>query len=180
MDQYKLKLIRQLKAKCSEINQELETVESFYNQAVPLFCAEVSSYCEDNKIKNPLDDIKDKKQEEDKDELSSDIKSVYRKIAIKTHPDKVGADNESINLYQDATEAKKKSKIYKIISIAKDLKIDIYNFEYDEIKKIERSIEKTEVEIKKITNSYPYVWFFSSVKKRPEIIAGFTLKMCNS
>ena len=180
MDQYKLKLIRKLKVKCSEVNQELETVESFYNQAAPLFCAEVSSYCEENNIKNPLDYIKDEKQKEEKEELSSDIKSVYRKIAIKTHPDKVGADNKSINLYQDATEAKKKSKIDKIISIAKDLKIDIYSFDYEEIKKIERSIENTEVEIKKITNSYPYVWFFSGAKKRAEIITGFTLKMCNS
>jgi len=175
LDQYKLKLIRKLKVKCSEVNQELETVESFYNQAVPLFCAEVSSYCEENNIKNPLDDIKDEKQKEEKEELSSDIKSVYRKIAVKTHPDKVGADNESINLYQDATEAKKKSKIDKIISIAKDLRIDIYNFEYSEIKKIERSIKETEVKISEIMNSYPYVWFFSNLSKRQKIIQRFTL-----
>ena len=175
MDQYKLKLIRKLKVKCSEVNQELETVESFYNQAVPLFCAEVSSYCEENNIKNPLDDIKDEKQKEEKEELSSDIKSVYRKIAVKTHPDKVGADNESINLYQDATEAKKKSKIDKIISIAKDLRIDIYNFEYSEIKKIERSIKETEAKISEIMNSYPYVWFFSNLSKRQKIIQRFTL-----
>ena len=175
MDQYKLKLIRKLKVKCSEVNQELETVESFYNQAVPLFCAEVSSYCEENNIKNPLDDIKDEKQKEEKEELSSDIKSVYRKIAVKTHPDKVGADNESINLYQDATEAKKKSKIDKIISIAKDLRIDIYNFEYSEIKKIERSIKETEVKISEIMNSYPYVWFFSNLSKRQKIIQKFSL-----
>jgi hypothetical protein len=175
LDQYKLKLIRKLKVKCSEVNQELETVESFYNQAAPLFCAEVSSYCKDNKIKNPLDDLKDKEKEEEKQELSPDIKSVYRKIAIKTHPDKAGSNDENINLYQDATEAKKKSKIDKIISIAKDLKIDIYNFEYSEIKKIERSIKETEIKISEIMRSYPYVWLFSNSLKRQQIIQRFTL-----
>lgn len=180
MDLYKTKILRRLKFKCSELQEELDYVQCIYNEAVPSFCSEVEVFCKENNIKNPLDSLDDEEKEKKKEEFTDNIKHVYREIAKKTHPDVNESSVNSLDLYRNASKAKKNNDIHEIISIAKDLKIDINNLKYSEISKIERSIENTEAKIKQITNSYPYVWFFSSDKKRPDIIAGFTLKMCNS
>ena len=181
MDLYKKKLLRRLKSKCHSLGKELEHVELIYNDALPLFIQEVNLYCVSNNIENPLNNLDDNQQKTSKQEsLSKDFKFVYREIAKKTHPDVNTEDEISLKLYRSAVKAKDNNDINEIISIAKDLNIDINTFRYSDIEKIERSIENTEAKIKQITNSYPYVWFFASSKKRPDIIAGFTFKMCNS
>lgn len=181
MDPFKKKILRRLKSKCYDLEKELEHVESIYNDSLPLFIQEVNSYCDLNKIKNPLTDIiDDTDQKNKKKTLSNDFRFVYREIAKKTHPD-INPENEnSLQLYRNAVKAKNNNDINKIICIAKDLNIDINSFKYSDISKIERSLEETEAKIKEITSSYPYVWFFADSKKRPDVIAGFTFKMCNS
>lgn len=174
MDRYKQRLIRKLKSQCSEVNSELSEVESLFNQAVPLFCAAVDSYCQSNNFENPLNSLKDDKNDE-KQQFSSNVKSVYRKIAIETHPDKGTQDDKKLELYNNANDAKKNQQVDKIISIAKDLKIDLYDFNFDDIKLIEASISETEDKINKIRSSYPWAWFFSTVKKREDIISRFVL-----
>jgi hypothetical protein len=174
LDGYKQKLIRKLKTRCSELNEELCEVESLFNQAVPLFCAAVDNFCKSKDFENPLNSLKDDKEDE-KIQFSSNFKSVYRKIAIETHPDKGVEDDKKLELYHDATDAKKNQQIDKIISIAKDLKIDIYDFSFEDIKLIEQSMSDTEEKINKIRSSYPWAWFFSNVKKRDDIISGFVL-----
>ena len=119
MDRYKQRLIRKLKSKCSEVNSELSEVESLFNQAVPLFCAAVDSYGQSNDFENPLNSLKDDKNDE-KQQFSSNVKSVYRKIAIETHPDKGIQDDKKLELYNDANNAKKNQKDDKIISIEKE------------------------------------------------------------
>ena len=76
MDTYKLKLLRQLKAKCSEISEEFSEVDGLFNQAVPLFCSAVYSYCEDNSCENPLDELKDS-EEEEKQVVTDNIKNLF-------------------------------------------------------------------------------------------------------
>ncbi len=174
MDIYKNTLLRKLKAECSEVNDELLEVDSLFNQAVPLFCAATNKYCEINSCKNPLNDL-DLQEKEELKSVNPKFKSVYRKIAVKTHPDKSCASDDTVNVYQDATDAKKNNQVDKLISIAKDLKIDIYDFSYQDIKSIEESILETKSKIKKIRESYPSVWFFSTVKKRQDIISRFVL-----
>ena len=174
MDTYKLKLLRQLKVKCSEISEEFSEVDGLFNQAVPLFCSAVYSYCEDNSCKNPLDELKDS-EEEEKQVVTDNIKSVYRKIAIQTHPDKGVSDENKVDLYKDASKAKKNNEVDKLISIAKDLKIDISDLNYSDIRSIEQSISDTEDKINKMRSSYPWIWFFSTVKKREDIISRFVL-----
>lgn len=174
MDIYKKQLIRKLKSRCSEVNDELLEVEVLFDQAVPLFCSAVSEYCSENSCDNPLDHLVSE-QEKVVNSFSSNIKSVYRKIAVETHPDKGIEDENKKKLYNDANDAKKENKVDKIISIAKDLKIDIYSFDFDDIREIESSISGTESKINQIRSSYPWIWFFSSSKKRSDIISRFVL-----
>lgn len=174
MDCYKKRLIRKLKVKSSETQEELSSIESIFDQAVPLFCEAVSSFCLENSRKNPLEDLKDSSEEES-DTISDGIKSIFRKIAVKTHPDKIENSESSIHQYHDVTTAKKDKDVNKIISIAKELKVDINDISYSDIKIIENSIKKTEDKIHKITKSYPWIWFFSEDGKRFKIIQEFVI-----
>lgn len=174
MDCYKKRLIRKLKAESSEAQEELSSIEFIFDQAVHLFCESVSCFCSKNSKKNPLEDLKDSSKEDD-EIISDGIKSIFRKIAVKTHPDKVKGSESSIHQYHDVTIAKKDKDINKIISIAKDLKVNMNDISYSDIKIIENSIKKTQSKIQKITNSYPWVWYFSSENKRREIIQEFVI-----
>jgi hypothetical protein len=174
VDDYKGKLLRKLKAKCSEVNQELLEVNDIYEQSVSPFCLEVSSYCKENSLENPLDKLKEEKKEEEKETMSSEFKSLYRQIAIQTHPDK-GEDDVKIEKYQQATEAKKESKIDKLVSIAKDLKINLNQMSFSDIKTIENSIIDTEKMISQVRNSYVWAWAMAANNKREDIIFKFVM-----
>ena len=85
------------------------------------------------------------------------------------------SDENKVDLYKDASKAKKNNEVDKLISIAKDLKIDISDLNYSDIRSIEQSISDTEDKINKMRSSYPWIWFFSTVKKREDIISRFVL-----
>lgn len=174
MDCYKKKLIRKLKAESSEVQEELSGIEFIFDQAIPLFCDAVSSFCLESSNKNPLEDLKDSPKEDD-EIISDGIKSIFRKIAVKTHPDKVKESEPSIHQYHDVTTAKKDKDVNKIISIAKDLKVDMNDISYSDIKIIENSIKKTQNKIQKITKSYPWAWYVAGESKRSEIIEEFVI-----
>ena len=174
MDYYKKRLIRKLKAQSSEAQEELSSIESIFDQAVPLFCEAVYIFCSENSKKNPLEDLKDCSKEDD-EIISDGIKSIFRKIAVKTHPDKVKGSESLIHQYHDVTTAKKDKDVNKIISIAKDLKVNMNDISYSDIKIIENSIKKTQSKIQKITKSYPWVWYFAGKNKRGEIIQEFVI-----
>lgn len=175
MDDYKSKLLRKLKAKCSELNIELSEVNSIYEESVPIFCSEVRDYCSKNNLENPLEKLKEDKENKEKPEVAPEFKSLYRKIAIETHPDKVANNDKKLDAYQEATEAKKENKIDKLVSIAKDLKIGLDKMKFSDIKSIELSIIETKKTISNIRNSYVWHWAFSSKKERVNIIAKFIL-----
>ena len=175
MNNYKSKLLRKLKAKCSELNRELSEVNDIYEESIPIFCSEVFDYCSKNNLENPLEKLKKEKVDKDNPEVPPEFKSLYRKIAIETHPDKVSNDDKKLDAYQEATEAKKENKIDKLISIAKDLKIDLNEMKFSDIKSIESSIIKTETAISTIRNSYVWLWAFSNTRDRLNIIVRFVI-----
>lgn len=172
---YKNRILLKLKRRCSEVNSELKEVECIYETAIPLFCNSVSDFCKKHSLKNPLESIKEK-EKENKKEINSNFKSLYRKIAIQTHPDKGGQVEDNIDKYQQATDAKKERQIDKLVSIAKDLKIDLSELKYQDISLIEKSLKKTENKILQIRQTLIWHWFFSNKKKRTEIVSKFIHK----
>ena len=173
MDEYKAKLLRKLKIECSESNDELSHVEHLYNNFVSLFVVSVEDYCIDNSIDNPLDKLKEeKKEDEDKpDSLGSGLMNVFRSIVRKSHPDKVG--DSDVDSYVEATEAKKSKDASKLISVSKDLRVDLNELTFSDIREIELSIKKTNEKIDKIRSSYPWVWYFATDSQKKAIISRF-------
>lgn len=172
MDEYKSKLLRKLKTQCSEANEELSHVEYLYNNFVSLFVASIESYCKENSIENPLDKLKDEPKEEEKlDSLGSGLMNVFRSIVRKSHPDKVGESD--VDSYVEATEAKKSKDVSKLISVSKDLKVNLNELTFSDIREIESSIKKTDKKIDKIRSSYPWVWYFATDSQKNNIVSRF-------
>lgn len=171
MSDFKSSLIRKLRVKSREVSSNLEEAKAIYAIAVSGFCESVHSYCRRNKIKNPLEEIEDKKEEPD--DISSEFKSLFRKIAIATHPDK--ASDESCK-FEKAVKAKKENKPVNLISIASDLKIKTDELSYESINHLESSILKSEEEIDKIHRSYPWAWYYAPDNKKEFITELFINK----
>ena len=128
-----------------------------YDSIIPEFESSFNKFCELNSFKNPLYG-QEKKEEAEAKAMPDDLKSLYREIAIKTHPDK--NRNESDEVFLTAAVAKKDNNISELISIAQKLKINTSKMDFNSVEAIEDNIKKTEKEIESKTNSYPWLWFF--------------------
>ena len=87
MIQFKEKLIRRLKFKCKELSEELSSINNTYDSIVPNFEIAFNNFCSSHGLKNPLDK-KIEEKEKKEPSIPRDLKSLYREIAIKTHPRK--------------------------------------------------------------------------------------------
>lgn len=99
------------------------------------------------------------------------IKKIYRKIALKTHPDKNTdkEDFEKINLmkkYQDATEMYKKSRLVEILEIAHDLHIDIGELPLGKIKNLKNELSDRKNILDNLKLDFFYIWSQSDFEKR--------------
>ena len=188
MDEYKERLIRQLKFKCKDLRQELSETQGIYQKAVLGFCAHIDSFCRDKGLQNPLEALARKNKpphaaeeeayiaetltEEQKKQLPSQFKKIFASIVYQTHPDKA-QNTDSQETYQEAVEAKNKNQVGSLVSLAQDLKIDISHLSYAAIREIESQIEKMESDIDSIHRSYPWAWYYAPLPKKENIIEMF-------
>ena len=93
------------------------------------------------------------------------VKKIYRKIALKSHPDKVQhlkiSEEEKKHLeesFKNAFNCLKEEKYEDLLTIALDLEIDIDTLGEDQIIILEESIKKTRNEIHEIQNLAPWTW----------------------
>ena len=170
MSHFKTSLLRKLKFKSREVSAELEETRLIYQDAVLKFCTALEAFCLQNKINNPLDKII--KKEEEKEEISSEFKALFRKIASATHPDKI-SNEEGRPKLQKAVEAKKNNKTIDLINIASELKIETNDLSFDSIDKLEESIRETESEINSMHNSYPWLWYYAPKLNKDNILSLF-------
>lgn len=174
MDSYKQSLIRKLKVQSSELKDELLFIRNIYDISVEGFCVAVSEFCSINDLINPLLSISDEEEKKDTQELTPQIKKLFRDIAKKTHSDATGSE-ESRPMLEDAVKAKKENKSSNILSIANELKLDTSSLDYKSIELIEQSIKKLEKEIYNITHSYPWLWHHATSNRKNKIIQEFVL-----
>ncbi len=173
MSDFKSSLIRRLRVKSREVSLELEETRAIYTIASSEFCQALSSYCRANEIPNPLDELE--QEEEELDDIGTEFKALFRKIAVATHPDKLSSEEGRPKL-EKAVKAKKENKPVNLISIASDLKIKTDELSYESIAYLESSILKSEEEIDNIHNSYPWVWHYAPTNKKDTILDLFINK----
>lgn len=109
--------------------------------------------------------------------LEADLKKLYRRIVVETHPDKtdkMGLSQKEIDkrdkAYRRATSASEKADGDTLIEIAVDLDIEIGIDESRVAESLRRRAKILEDEINNIKNSVEWFWVHSSEDKKIEII----------
>ena len=97
-----------------------------------------------------------------------DFKSLFRKVVIKCHPDKLdntisdAKSKEYKEIYEDSIVANETEDWAKLIMVAMKLGVDIPTSAYDQIEAIEKSINKLKQKQHNIINSVAWNWYKSN------------------
>jgi len=96
--------------------------------------------------------------------LNKKLKSLYKKIVQICHPDKhasylsESAKGNLTKIYSDCTGAVRDGDLYFFLECASKLYIDIPPLDENEILILKKNCLKIEDDIKKIKNTYPWIW----------------------
>ena len=172
----KNKIIRRLKYRAEYLDEEEKYTKDLLQKSTAAFHKAIARYCSNHpKAENPLVPVKNMPKEKlpdyDSETLSEEIKSIYREIAMATHPDKQHDDpEEMLELFRNATEAKDDHKIEDLINISFELDIDISEISMELVEEIEKNLDKKEGEISCLRKNASIIWYKSNKKKRLQMI----------
>jgi hypothetical protein len=109
--------------------------------------------------------VKDLEDEEKESNKHPDFKSLFRKVVIRCHPDKLPTDltevksNEYKAIYEDSVDANETEDWAKLIRCAIKLEIELPESAYDQIESIENSINKLKEKQNNILSSTAWAWY---------------------
>jgi hypothetical protein len=173
--EYNKKQFYKLRYKWKELNKEYTELKEIADKIGLAFVDYVYNFTKDNDLPNPFD----AEMGEDKNNRgsvvditsSSESKSLFRKIMLKTHPDK--KENNSSDLYVEATKAKKENNLQKLLDVGKKLNLNLKEISRDQLDVLESNISHLKQKIQNIKNSYAWVWFHGSQNRRHEVVYAF-------
>ena len=105
---------------------------------------------------------------ENKDTNIKDIKKLYRKVATKTHPDKVSIKYLN-DLYLKAQKAYETNDIFSLYLICNDLDIE-YEFPADKLLEFRSQIKTLRVKNLHVEQTYLWAWAHEDNEDRKKII----------
>lgn len=114
---------------------------------------------------NSVKDLEDLEKESNK---HPDFKSLFRKVVIRCHPDKLPTDltevkfNEYKDIYEDSVDANETEDWAKLIRCAIKLEMELPESAYDQIESIENSINKLKEKQNNILSSTAWTWYKTS------------------
>ena len=179
MNDFKQKFSRKLKAKLKKTQEEYDETKWIFEIACLDFSNAIGDFREKNQLDCPFgDNEKDKKKEDMvNEEVFSDpeVKDLYKKIVISTHPDKLlnvskKDKDEKTKLFRKASKAKGCSNLNALAEVAVELKIDLEKLTFEQLETIEQEINKKEKETDDMRKSIAWVWYYSNQQKRLDII----------
>ena len=179
MNDFKQKFSRKLKAKLKKTQEEYNETKCIFEIACLDFSNAIGDFREKNKLDCPFgDNEKDKKKEDTVNEevfSEPEVKDLYKKIVISTHPDKLlnvskKDKDEKTQLFRKASKAKGCSNLNALAEVAVELKIDLEKLTFEQLETIEQEINKKEKETDDMRKSIAWVWYYSNQQKRLGII----------
>lgn len=166
----------------SLINVDYELKNTLVNENRDEFLKEVnknepventSSSSNSNKNKKDESKVKDSEISE---ATKKKIKKIYRDIVKLTHPDKI--DSELLkSYYVEATHAYDNNDLLELFIISGKLQINI-DLSNDDIKLLNSLINIKRGEIKKIEDSYIWLWISANTVEQKQIIIDSFIKYC--
>lgn len=174
--------IKKLRYKLKFAKADLEETEMVFEDCVREY-KERFKEMEDKraqmeKEKGPKEKINEEKEVEEEPEIEDqDMKKIFRQIALKTHPDRIGEEvsegdkEELVELYMRAVEASKAQDGQELLEVAYELDL---KFSIDEDKEIDWLVKKSDSigqEVAKIKQTNAWVWYHASEEERARIEA---------
>ena len=175
MSVYKKTQYNKLRREWKENKKEYKDINMLYEGIEKQFVINVIKFCEENNLANPFKESQPESENVRGDVSSSSFKSLYRKIAVQTHPDKNRNKENARDIYESATVAKKEGNLQELLDAGKkiDIKLNINDLSLEELELLQNNIHDLKNKINKIKNSYPWVWFHSNPSKRNMIFYDF-------
>ena len=182
MSEYKQSKYISLRREWKENKEEYNNINFLYQGIEKQFIGNALKFCHDNKLGNPFTESSAESQKVGGDENSCSLKSLFRKIVVRTHPDKTGNNKQAREIYENAAVAKREGSLQDLIDVSNKIKIkpDINKFTLTELDLLESNINELKEKINKIKNSYPWVWFHSNEDKRNLILKDFVKCSCEN
>ena len=133
---------------------------------------------EQPKIEEPTDDLENTPKE---DLLPQEIKTVYRKIMMKTHPDKTKGkvfEEEYEEFYKRAVKAKNDNDKAEILYIAYKLNIkEVFDVDDDHFGNVRYKIKTLEMKSTQLDNNPFWVWYHTDNRALKNIMTQQIAKM---
>lgn len=177
MDSYKQikkKQYYKLRHKWKQYKKEYNDLKLVFDKIGIEFVKSISKFCIEHDLGDPFKETEVETQNVAA-VFSSSSKRLYRKIVVNTHPDRAEQPEKTKKIYNKATNAKKSGNLQELLDAGKEISLapDINNITTEELDLLELNINEIKDKIQKIRNSYAWVWFHASPKKRNEIFYNF-------
>jgi len=126
-----------------------------------------SENIEEEPIKEEQEEVEE--VEEEVLDRDKDLKDLFKKIALQTHPDRVGESGNKeykTELYKEAASAVKDGDGMTLLEIAYELDIDVKVEPEKELKWLNRKIKSIKQSIAEMQNTAEWIWYHSDGAER--------------
>ena len=144
------------------LRTELEETQWIFQECLTEFDVEFRDYFKNESTKDH------KKVTNDSPEFDipkEDVKNVFKKIAQKTHPDKLIKEDtlsstykEKVDMYKEALGAVDNKDWSRVIEIAMELDIDVSDIKNDDSEYLHESVKGLTNKITELKNTYAWKW----------------------
>tara|TARA_B000000532_G_scaffold157367_1_gene126685 strand:- start:389 stop:940 length:552 start_codon:yes stop_codon:yes gene_type:complete len=161
---------KKLKLKLEYLRLELEETQMTFHDSLVLFQNDFTEYLDE--WENPKN-VKKVDSEIEFDIPKEKVNKVFKKIATKTHPDKlINQSDDSdrlVELYKEAQQSVEKKDWSRVSQIASELDIDISDVEEDDSVFLERTIKDIESKVDEIKQTFAWLWRHTDKKSKPQL-----------
>ena len=183
------KKFKLLTAEVKFLKKELELVEDIIKEAQPAFNKEVlerlsldgeiesNSNCE---VASPEEKKKNSKslpvvEDNLRKDAPTDQKKLFKKIALRTHPDKLSDKSEfekkfKANLFEKAHKAINEDDYHSLVEIAESLNLDIPPPSKEHIQNLKKNQAKLKKRITTFKGSFLWAWYFEEDREKKDRI----------
>ena len=137
-----------------------------FSKEINFMARKVTEITEEEKMVNPIDVINE--EEEEEPERDPDLYKIYKKIAMKTHPDRV-KDESMVDFFDQATQAMKENDWMTILTIALALEIKTPEFTEELRQKLQANILEINTKVKSLHNTAAWVWANTAEQNKEKI-----------
>lgn len=132
-------------------------IEEYYGGNIPV---------EELKKPPPVDEGEAAPEEQPMAEKSPILKKIFKSLSLKTHPDKTGGDD---TLFIAVKKAYNEGNIFKLLTIATKMDVDLSEFTKDSLELYEQNIRDTQSKIENYKQRAAWVWAFANDEQKAMI-----------